>query len=107
MTAPYKKRAKGNWRQGKRYKGDAEERSHEYKEIETELDLDTTGLTRHRPKRKKNRRAILQHRIAWYERTIEYWERENKRGYCSHISSLREGLREAQKEYEEKYGQKS
>lgn len=103
MTAPHKKRAKGNWRQGKGYKGDSEERGYAKQEIEDELEIDATGITPHRGRRKRNYKAILEHRIAWYQQTIEKYQRDYKITGDSFLFSLREGLKVAQKEYREKY----
>jgi len=99
----YKKRAKGDWCQGKRHKGDSEERQYAKNEIEKEIESDITGLVKHRGKRKRNHKAILEYRISWYEQTIEKYERQYKRTGDSHLNSLRDGLRVAQKEYKEKY----
>ena len=104
MTAPHTKRAKGNWCKGKKYKGDSAERQYAKDEIKQELESDVTGLVKHRGKRKKNYKARLEYRIAWYEQTIEKYERDYKnRESDSYLFTLRDGLRVAQEEYDEKY----
>ena len=96
------KRAKGNWCQGKKHKGDSEERQYAKGEIKQELESDASGLVKHRGKRKRNDKARLEYRIAWYEQAIQQYERQYKRS-DSYSNSLRDGLRTAQKEYKEKY----
>jgi outer membrane receptor for ferrienterochelin and colicin len=99
----YKKRAKGSWHQGKGYKGDSEERMHAKKEIQESVKIDLEeGLTRHKGKRKRNKKASLEHMISWYTQKIEEYERNGHSS--SHTHYLRDGLRKARREYEEKYG---
>lgn len=93
MATPYKKRAKGSWNVGKGCKGDSEERAYAQREIEAELAAHETGLTPHKGKRKKNKRASLEHTISWYEQTIQSREREGVSDSFTHY--LRDGLKRA------------
>lgn len=95
----YKKRAKGNWCQGKDYKGDSSERGYSKSEIKQELQLEETGVTKHKGKRKRNEKARLEYRISWYQQTLEKYK-ENK-SYSNYNNSLREGLKKAQEELQE------
>lgn len=98
----YKKRMKGSWNQGKRHKGDSEERQYAKKEVEESIKYDVEGQpVRHKGKRKRNKKASLEYRISWYTQTIEKYERMERNG--SFLNSLREGLKVAKKEYKEKY----
>lgn len=98
MANPYKKRAKGNWCQGKEYKGDSEERMYAKKEvIEEEKINDDAYLVRHKSKRKKNLKARLEYQISWYEQKIEEYRRKGDGVPCYYTN----GLREAKKEYKE------
>lgn len=104
MANAHTKRAKGNWCQGKKHKGDGSERQFAKEEIALELEGDLTGLTKHRGKRRKNEKARLEYRIAWYEQTIEKYERDYKdRRADSFLSTLQDALRVAKQEYDEKY----
>lgn len=99
---PYKKRAKGSWRQGKGYKGDSEERMYAKKEIVEETKANNDDyLVKHKGKRKKNLKAKLEYCISWYEQKIEECRRDNRD--CDY---LRDGLKESKKEYKEKYSDK-
>lgn len=100
MTAAYKKRAKGNWNQGKSHKSDSEERQHAKLETCDQLD-DDTYLKPRKGKRKKNDKAALEYRISWYQRTIEKYGKDDRNG--SYVNGLRDGLQMAQKEWREKY----
>src|ERR1700692_2483441 len=97
----YKKRMKGNWNQGKGCKGDSEERQYSKREIEESIQTDVEGNpVRHKGKRKRNKKASLEYRITWYTQKIE----EYKRSECndSFLGYLRDGLKKAKEEYEEK-----
>lgn len=99
----YKKRAKGSWCQGKGYKGDSEERQYAKIEIEESIKYDQEdNLVKHKKKRKRNDKAALEHRIEWYKQLIsQYKLREGNSD--SFINCLTDGLKQAEKEYEEKY----
>lgn len=98
----YKKRAKGNWNQGKGCKGDAEERQYAKTEIEKAVAHDVEDQpTRHKGKRKRNKKASLEYTIAWYTQKIAEWERLDRKG--SIVNMFRDSLKEATKEYKEKY----
>lgn len=99
----YKKRAKSNWRQGKGYKGDSEEREYAKKEIEETIQHDVLERPlRYKGKRKRNKKASLEHRISWCQQKIEELERQGYKG--SSVDYLRDLLRKARKEYK-KYGE--
>lgn len=68
----HSKRAKGNWRQGKGYKGDSEERQFSKREIAQQLAEDEEAyLDRyHKGARSKNMKARLEYRIRWYEEVL-------------------------------------
>lgn len=70
---PYKKRLKGNWRQGKRYKGDSEERQFAKSEIKQQLaEEDEKYLDKHhKGARTKNVKARLEHQVKLYEQVLE------------------------------------
>ena len=100
MTKPYTKRMKGNWNQGKRCKGDAEERQYAKAEIKQELEAnDENYLVKHKGKKKKNEKARLEHWIDWYEKTIQEYERRGT-GHGSHPNYLRDSLRKAKMKLE-------
>ena len=99
----YKKRAKGNWNQGKGCKGDSEERMYAKKEIVEQVKVnDDKYLTPHKGKRKKNLKAQLEYRIAWYTQMAENEVRNKRSDIFTYF--IEEGLKNAKKEYEEKYG---
>lgn len=101
----HKKRAKGNWRQGKGYKGDSEERMYAKKEITEEVKTNNDDhLTRHKSKRKKNLKARLEYWILFYSQKLEEYQRNGHSGSSTYL--LREGLERAQKEFEEKFSKK-
>jgi hypothetical protein len=101
----YKKRMKGNWNQGKGCKGDSEERQYSKIEIEESIKTDVEGQpVRHKGKRKRNKKASLEHTILWYTQRIEEYERQGNNSSFSNY--LRDGLKKAKEEYEEKYGKK-
>lgn len=100
----YKKRAKGNWMSGKGYKGDNEERQYaktEVGEMLKEMDEDYSAPYK-KGKRRRNERARLEHSIKWYEQSLAKYENMGWKG--SMVNYMRDGLREARKEYREKYG---
>jgi len=75
----HKKRSKGDWRQGKGYKGDGEERQFSKNEVKQQLAEDEeTYLDRHKGKKKRNKLASLEYRVKWYEETIAKYEKDNK-----------------------------
>lgn len=101
----YKKRLKGNWRQGKGYKGDAEERQYSKTEIEAAIKHEVEGQpTKYKGKRKRNKKMALEHQIEWYQQKITEFERNGYKGSC--IDYFRNALREAKKKYKEEYGDK-
>lgn len=71
MPNDYKKRAKGSWNVGKSHKDDSSERAYAKNEIKQELKTEETDLTRYKAKRKRNKKAKLEHLIAWYTQKIE------------------------------------
>lgn len=96
MANDYKKRLKGNWRQGKGYKGDDSERAYAKKEISEDLKaIDEEYLTKHKGKRKKNVKAHLEYLIAWYTQRVEEIERSKNRSSMG--SYWRDGLAKARK----------
>ena len=99
-TDTYKKRMKGHWQQGKAYKGDGEERlaaKRELAELIRESEEDYK-IKYKKSKRRRNEKARLEHRIKWYEQTIEKYDR---RGDNSSFSNwLRDDLAKAKKKYE-------
>ena len=99
----YNKRMKGNWQQGKGCKGDAEERQHAKKEIDDAVIHDLEGQpVRHKGKRKRNKKASLEHVIAWYTQKVEEWERSGQSSGT--VNFFRDSLKKAKKRYEEEYG---
>lgn len=93
MTKLYLKRLKGNWRQGKRYKGDGVERQYAKEEIRKELAMaeDDYLEKHHKGARTKNHLARLEYRVKLYEDTLA------RHGSDSLCSYLRSGLQEAKK----------
>jgi hypothetical protein len=101
----YKKRAKGSWHQGKGCKGDAEERQYAKKEVEESIQHDVLERPmRHKGKRKRNKKASLEYTIEWYTQKIA--EHEQMGRGIEYTGYLRDGLRRAKREWEEKYGEK-
>lgn len=100
----YKKRMKGNWTQGKGCKGDGEERMYAREEIRQflkEMDEDYQAPYK-KSKRRRNEKARLLHRIHWCEQALS---RYKDRGYGDSFASwIRDDLRKAKKQYEEKFG---
>jgi phage terminase Nu1 subunit (DNA packaging protein) len=102
----YKKRAKGNWCQGKGYKGDSEERQFSKTEIKEQIKYDLEGLpVRHKKKRKRNKKASLEHQIEWYAQRVAQRE-SSGHSSDSFTNYLRDGLKKVKDEYNEKYGKK-
>ena len=100
----YNKRMKGNWCQGKVHKGDSGERQYAKEEIKEGVVHDLEGHpTRHKKKRKRNKKASLEHTIQWYTQKIAEYERLERSS--SFLNYLRHGLKQAQKKYEEEYGE--
>lgn len=99
----YKKRAKGNWNQGKGHKGDGDERQFSKKEIgEMVEEIEENHLVRYKSRRKRNRKASLEHTISWYKEKInEHKNAGRTKDY--YIGYLITGLEAAEKEYKEKY----
>lgn len=95
MTQAYRKRMKGDWRQGKRHKGDAEERQFAKREIQQQLDADEEDYLEryHKGKRTKNEKARLEYRIAWYQLAIAKGD-----GGHMWIHYLQSGLQQAKKD---------
>src|SRR5271165_673502 len=95
----YKKRLKAGWNQGKRCKGDGEERQYVKKEISTavkEYDEDYVSPYK-KGKRKRNRKLQLEHRIAWYEEVLAKYA---SRGQDTLTSGwFRIALKEAKEKY--------
>lgn len=106
MTAPYKKRMKGNWNQGKGCKGDSEEREYAKEEIRQavkEMDEDYVS-TYKKSKRVRNEKARLEHRIKWCLARIEFWRKHT--GKSDWISNwIRDTLRESREKYEKLFGE--
>ena len=72
MTQGYKKRLKGSWTQGKRYKGDGDERQYAKAEIKQQLvEAEENYLDKyHKGSRRKNIKARLEYRVKWYEEAL-------------------------------------
>lgn len=86
----YKKRTKGNWKQGKGAKGDGEERQYARREIVQmlrELHADYREQYR-KAGRTPNLKARLEYRICWYEEVLA---RHGERSDSFH-SYMRDGL---------------
>jgi len=101
----YKKRLKGHWTQGKRYKGDGEERAYAKEEIAEFLrEMDADYLTPYKKsKRRRNEKARLLHRIAWCRAALE--RRKGMPRTNDFFSNwIRGDLELALKLYREKYG---
>lgn len=100
MANDYKKRQKGNWCQGKRYKGDDSERLHAKKEISEGIaTIDEKYLTKHKGKRKKNVKARLEYWVNWYSQRVEEAERAKDKSMSSWY--WREGLSKSKKALKE------
>lgn len=98
MTSPYKKRAKGSWNQGKRCKGDSEERAFSRREVADQLaEAEDDFLHRHKKAPRRNQRARLEYRVAWYEQALS----ARKGRDDSFTGHLTRGLRESRKELRE------
>ena len=100
----YKKRSKGNWRQGKGYKGDGKERVYAREDIVEDLRATHEDHRTPHKNKKKNLKARLEYWITWYTQKLE--EKGQYKSSDSFDSLLKEGLERAKKEYEEKYGGK-
>ena len=100
----YNKRMKGHWTQGKSCKGDGEERQYSKLEIKQALkEAEDDYLIKHKGKRKKNHKASLEYRIAWYKAALE----ERKKIDRDEFSDwLWDGLKRAETEYAKKFGPK-
>lgn len=109
----YKKRMKGNWRQGKGCKGDDEERMYAKQEIREALkEMDENyQATYRKSKRRRNEKARLEHSMEWYRKVIadeERRRREHPEWGSSYFGNYaRDALRKAEKEWEEKFGELS
>lgn len=76
---PYKKRLQAGWNVGKGAKGDGEERRYAREEVAQALrEMHADYLDRHRSAPTPNRRARLEHSIAWYERVIAEYDRAGR-----------------------------
>lgn len=97
MTAPYNKRMKGCWRQGKGCKGDSEERQYSKLEIKQQLAEDEENYLHkyHKGARTKNMRARLEYRIRWYEELNARYK-DNATSVFGHW--FMDGLRKAKEE---------
>lgn len=103
----YKKRAQGSWNKGKGNKGDGAERQVAKRYITSALsgtEEKIRGKNKTNRKKAKNKKASLEARINWYERTIAVWEKAKSSD--SFLSHLRFGLELSKKELEEKLGRK-
>lgn len=89
---PHNKRAKGNWQQGKRYKGDSSERQFSKREAKQQLAEDEENYLErhHKGKRTRNEKARLEYRVQWYAQALE-----RSTGGQSWDSYLRSGLNSA------------
>jgi hypothetical protein len=109
----YKKRMKGNWQQGKGYKGDSEERMYARKEIEQAIQAEEDDYLEkyHKGARTRNEKARLEHQIAWYTQVLAETDRrmaaEGKvpNWESSFASYFRDSLKKAKKKYEEMFGE--
>lgn len=92
MTKPFKKRLKGNWTQGKRYKGDGFERQFSKREIKQLLAEEEEGYLdrHHKGARSRNEKARLEYRVDWYERSLA----QDRHG-DQWANYMRSGLKEA------------
>ena len=98
MTAPYKKRSKGSWGQGKKHKGDGEERQYAEKEISMTLgeQAEDHKLPYKKSRRNRNKIARLEYRINWYEEMLAKRVGDN---YSSGFTRMfRESLNQAKKQ---------
>lgn len=103
----YNKARKASWCQGKRYKGDSEERQRSKREVEEEFKQDNDNyLTKYRKKKKPNLEAKLKYRIEWYTQKMTELANQGRTSY-SWNGYLVDGLKRAQKEYKEKFGDKT
>ena len=100
----YKKRAKGNWQQGKGCKGDSEERQYAKIEIEAAIKHEVEGQPiRYKGKRKRNKKMALEHQIEWYQQKIEEYQRRGDND--SFVHYMMNSLIKAKKKYKEEYGE--
>lgn len=97
----YKKRLKGNWNQGKGYKGDSEERMYAKAEIRQFIkEMDEDYLQPYKKsKRVRNEKARLEHRIKWCKDALA-----RPRHNDCFANWIRSDLAKAEKEYKLKYG---
>lgn len=102
----YKKRLKGHWTQGKRYKGDGEERAFAKEEIAEflrEMDADYQAPYR-KSKRKRNEKARLLHRIEWCRATLARHKTSGRAPSDWFSNWIRSDLEKALKKYEKLFG---
>ena len=104
MGNEYKKRAKGSWNVGKGCKdsSNVEERQFEQIEIKQALEQTDPSFRVKKGKRKRNKRASLEHTLKWYEQQVMEQERDGKhpRGH-SWTCMMRDGVERTKKELEE------
>ena len=106
----YKKRDKGDWNQGKKYKGTrkAKEREHTKKEVQQQINEQKPEFKEKHVKAKKNRneRARLEYQIKWYEAAVN--RMTGKSNWNSwFINNFRNSLRKYKEEWNRLFGDKN
>jgi hypothetical protein len=101
MTSPYKKRAKGSWSVGKDQKAasNAEERQYEKTEIEQAIKETDPKFRVKKGKRKKNKRASLEHRLEWYQQRLD--EALRTKQDSSWVQMMRNGIKRTKERIED------
>lgn len=104
MTKPYIKRLKGNWRQGKDYKGDAEERRYAKEEIKQALaEADEDFKYRYQGNNVTNLKKLAKMKLARLEYRVRYYEQQllSKTWLGTNFANyLRAELKKAKKQLE-------
>jgi len=105
MSMSYKKRDKGNWNQGKSYKGTRKAKEREYvkQEVQQQIDeQDPDYKHRHISKRSRNEKECLRHRINWYEAVIKQYKGWGK-SWTRITHGMGDTLDKLKKKWKEKY----
>ena len=95
---------RGNWSEGKRYKGDGEERAYAKAEIAQFLrEMDENYQTTYKKsKRSRNEKARLLHRIEWCRAALaRHKDASGSSGWF--VKWIRADLEQALKKYQEKF----
>lgn len=101
----YKKRDKGHWNQGKAYKGTRKAKEREYvkREIKQQIDEQDPSFRYPRYTHTPNKKAQLEHKIAWYQRHIDEYKKRD--GFWKNWANwARDSLRKYRKQYAKLFG---